>query len=66
MENKVLKILYAVFMALILVVLVVFIIMHIRAGLDTQNSKLFLAGYALLFLWAAARVYTLVKELLQK
>ncbi len=66
MGNKALKIFYTVFMALIMVALVVFMIIHIKSGLDTQYSKLFLAGYILLLLWAGARVFTLVKELLQK
>ncbi len=66
MGNKVLKICYAVFMALILAALVVFMIMHIKSGLDTQYSKLLLAGYILLLLWAGARVFTLVRELVRK
>ncbi len=66
MGNRILKIFYAVFMALILVALVVFMVMHIRAGLDTQYSKLLLAGYILLLVWAGARVFTLVKDLVQK
>ncbi len=66
MGNKALKIFYAVFMTLILIALVVFMIIHIQSGLDTQYSKLLLAGYILLLLWAGARVFTLVRELLQK
>lgn len=66
MGNKVLKILYAVFMALMLVALTVFMIIHIRAGLDGQNAKILLAGYILLIIWAAARLFTLVRDLLRK
>ncbi len=66
MGNKALKIFQAVFMALMLVALVVFMIIHIRAGLDTQTSKLILGGYILLLLWASARVLTIVRELLGK
>ncbi len=66
MGNKALKILYAIFMALILIALVVFMIMHIRTGLDGQYGKLLLAGYILLLIWAGARVFTLVRELLRK
>ncbi len=66
MPKNAFKIFYAVFMALILVALVVFMILHIRAGLDTQNSKLLLAGYVLLLLWAGARVFTLVRDILRK
>ncbi len=64
MGNKALKIFYAVFMAVLMVALVVFMIIHIKAGLDTQYSKLLLAGYILLLLWSGARVFTLVKDLI--
>lgn len=60
------KIFYAVFVALMLVALTVFMIIHIRAGLDGQNAKILLAGYILLIIWAAARLFTLVRNLLEK
>ena len=63
MGNRALKIFHAVFMALMLVALAVFMIIHIRAGLDGQNAKIFLAGYILLILWAAARLFTLIRNL---
>ncbi len=66
MGNNALKIFRAVFMALMLVALVVFMIIHIRAGLETQTAKLLLAGYIVLCLWAGARVFTLVRELIEK
>lgn len=66
MGNKALKIFYAVFMALMLVALTVFMIIHIRAGLDSQNAKILLAGYILLIFWAAVRLFTLVRNLLGK
>ena len=66
MGNKALKIFYAVFMALMLVALTVFMIIHIRAGLDGQNAKILLAGYILLIIWAVARLFTLVRNLLEK
>lgn len=66
MGNKALKIFYAVFMALMLVALTVFMIIHIRAGLDSQNAKILLAGYILLIFWAAVRLFTLVRNLLEK
>lgn len=64
MNNKALKIFYAVFMALVLVAMVVFMIIHIRAGLDGQNAKILLAGYILLIIWASARLFTLVRDLI--
>ncbi len=66
MEKNILKIFYAIFMALILVALVVFMIVHIRNGLDTQYSKLFLAGYVMLLLWAGMRLFGLVRDLMKK
>ena len=63
MENKAFKIFYAAFMAIMLIALTVFMIIHIRAGLDGQNAKILLAGYILLILWAAARLFTLIRNL---
>lgn len=63
MGNKALKIFYAVFMSLMLVALAVFMIVHIRAGLDGQYAKILLAGYILLIVWAAARLYTIIRNL---
>ena len=66
MGNKALKIYYAAFMAIILVSLVVFMVIHVRAGLDGQNAKILLAGYALLIVWAVYRLINLVKSIIQK
>ncbi len=66
MGNKALKIFYAVFMTLILVALVVFMVIHIRSGLDSQYAKLLLTGYILLLLWAGARIFTLIRDILKK
>jgi len=63
MRNKALKIFYAVFMALMLVALTVFMIIHIRAGLDGTNARILLAGYVLLIIWAAGRLFTLIRSL---
>ena len=63
MGNKALKIFYAVFMALMLVALTVFMVIHIRAGLDGNNAKILLAGYVLLIIWAAGRLFTLIRNL---
>ena len=66
MGNKALKIFYAAFMAIILVSLVVFMVIHVCAGLDGQNAKILLAGYALLIVWAVYRLINLVKSIIQK
>lgn len=64
MENKALKIFYAAFMAIMLIALTVFMIIHIRAGLDGQNAKILLAGYILLIIWAAYRLVSMIRNLL--
>lgn len=63
MGNKAFKIFYAVFMALMLVALTVFMVIHIRAGLDGNNAKILLAGYVLLIIWAAGRLFTLIRNI---
>ena len=63
MGNKALKIFYAVFMALMLVALTVFMVIQIRAGLDGNNAKILLAGYVLLIIWAAGRRFTLIRNI---
>lgn len=66
MGNRFLKIFHLAVMALALVALIVFLVLHIVAGLDTQMSKIYLALYVLLIIWAGTRVYTLTKDLIQK
>lgn len=66
MEKRFLTIFRLVIMALAFVALAVFMILHVRAGIETQTSKLYLGLYVLLMGWAAVRVYSLTKDLLQK
>ncbi len=66
MGNKALKIFYAVVMTLMLITLIVFMILHIIEGTGGTYSNLMLAFYILMILWAAVRVYTLVKDLRRK
>lgn len=66
MGNRILKIFHLAVMALALVALMVFLVLHIIGGLDTQMSKIYLALYILLIIWAGTRVYSLAKELIQK
>ena len=63
MGNRFLKIFYATFMALLLVAVVAFMILHIMSGLQSGNAKLLLGGYILILIWAAVRLYTLIKDL---
>lgn len=66
MGNKALKIFYAAFMTLILAAMVVFMVIHIRAGLDGQTAKLLLGGYILLIIWASYRIFTLIRDTTRK
>lgn len=66
MENKVFRIIFAGLMALAVIALVVFMIIHIRAGLDGVNSRLLLAAYVLMIIWAGIRLYMTIKSLLNR
>ena len=63
MGDRFLKIFYAAFMVLLLVAVVAFMILHIMSGLQSGNAKLLLGGYILILIWAAVRLYTLIKDL---
>ena len=63
MGNRIFKIAYVAFMALVLLAVVVFMILHIKAGLQSGNAKLILAGYILIFIWGLTRLYTLINNL---
>lgn len=63
MGNRIFKIAYVAFMALVLLAVVVFMILHIKAGLQSGNAKLILAGYIIIFIWGLTRLYTLIKNL---
>jgi len=63
MGKRIFKIAYVAFMALVLLAVVVFMILHIKAGLQSGNAKLILAGYIRIFIWGLTRLYTLIKNL---
>lgn len=63
MGNRIFKIMYAVFMALVLIAVLAFMVLHIKAGLQSGNAKLLLGGYILILIWGATRLYTLIKNL---
>ena len=50
-------------MVLAFVTLTVFMVLHVCAGIETQMSKLYLGLYIILMVWAAVRVFSIVKEL---
>ena len=66
MGNKAFRIFFAAMMTLAIIALVVFMIVHIRAGLDGVNAKLLLAAYILMIFWAGFRLFATIKSLLGK
>ena len=63
MNNRILKALYALFMVAVSIAVVVFMIIHLKSGQAGQYAKLITAGYVLIFIWAAYRAWTLIKNL---
>lgn len=66
MGNKALRIFSAAMMALAIIALIVFMIVHIKAGLAATNAKLMLAAYVLMIFWAGYRLFSIIKSLLGK
>lgn len=66
MGNKAFRIFFAAMMTLAIIALVVFMIVHIRAGLEGTNAKLLLAAYILMIFWAGFRLFATIKSLLGK
>ena len=66
MEKKIAKIIRLVIMTIALIALVVFLVLHIRTGVETQIGKIYLTLYIMLIVWAGARVFTITKDLLNK
>lgn len=65
MNNKILKICYVVFMAIVLVCVAVVAVLDIRLGIHTTTDKLIVAVYGLLALYAIRRIIMLVKDIRQ-
>ena len=63
MNNRILKICYAVFLAVIFVCIVLLGIQDVRMGMDTTADKAILALYVVLALYALWRIIGLVKEI---
>ena len=66
MENRIIKIFRLAIMAVAFVVLAVFMVLNIRAGVETQMQKLYVGLYVVLMGWAAVRVFSMAKDLLKK
>lgn len=63
MGNKAFRMFFAAMMILAIIALVVFMIVHIRAGLDGVNAKLLLAAYVLMIIWAGFRLLATIRSL---
>jgi glycerol uptake facilitator-like aquaporin len=63
MGEKILKIAYAAFVALLTIGLVVFMIIHISKGLAGGNAKLILGAYILMIVWALMKLTGAIKNL---
>ena len=63
MGNKILKIAYAAFIAMLTIGLIVFMIIHITKGLAGGNEKLILGAYILMIVWAFMKLYYAIKNL---
>ena len=66
MGNKAFRIFFAAMMTLAIIALVVFMIVHIRAGLEGVNAKMLLAAYILMIFCAGFRLFATIKSLLGK
>jgi hypothetical protein len=66
MNNKILKICYVVFMAIVLVCVAVVAVLDIRLGIHTTTDKLIVAVYGLLALYAIRRIIMLIKDIRQE
>ncbi len=66
MGNRFVKIFHFAVMAIALVAIVVFMVLHVKAGLETQMSKVYAALYVLLAIWAGIRTYSLGKDVFGK
>ena len=65
-HTKILKALVAIVMTAVLAVLIMLIVAHIQNGLATLNSKLMLAAYILMSVYALYRLYINIKGILKK
>ncbi len=63
MNNRIFKMAYAVFVALLTVALIVFMIIHIGKGLAGGNEKLILGAYILMIIWALMKLQGAVRSL---
>lgn len=63
MGQKILKIAYVVFVALLTIGLIVFMIVHISKGLAGGNAKLILGAYILMIVWALMKLSAAIKNL---
>lgn len=65
MNDKLKKTIHLAVMAVALIAVVVFAIIHALTAMDSQYGTVMLAGYIILAIWAACRLVVLIKELRQ-
>ena len=63
MNNRIFKVAYAIFVALLTIALIVFMIIHVSKGLAGGNEKLILGAYVLMIIWALMKLQGAVKNL---
>ena len=63
MGNKMMKIAYAAFIALLTIGLIVFMVIHITKGLAGGNEKLILGAYILMIIWAFMKLHAAIRNL---
>ncbi len=61
-----LRIIYLVFMSLVMVALVVFMVLFILKGITTGYDKLMLGLYVLMLAWGLLRIWRIAKSLKDK
>lgn len=62
-HRKIMKALVAIVMTAALVILILLIVNQVKAGLTASNSKMMLAGYAAMALYAAYRIYANIRDI---
>jgi hypothetical protein len=62
MNEKLKKLIHLIAMAIALLAVVVFGIIHAMTSMDTQYGTLVMIAYVLMLIWATCRVVILVKE----
>ena len=63
MGNRTVKIIYLIFMSLVVVALAVFMAIYINKGIHTGREKLMLGFYIIMLIWGLLRIWRITKWL---